>query len=37
MPKKLMSVLVWIHGGSFNVGSAYSDADTPGYIIEKVT
>lgn len=33
----LMPVLFWIHGGSFNIGSASSDLNRPDLIIEKVT
>lgn len=33
----LMPVLFWIHGGSFNVGSASSDLNRPDFILEKVT
>lgn len=33
----LMPVLFWIHGGSFNLGSANSDLNRPDFILEKVT
>lgn len=32
----LMPVMVWIHGGSYNTGSAGSDTNGPDYIVEKV-
>lgn len=33
----LLPVFFWVHGGSFNVGSAGSDINTPEYILEKVS
>lgn len=34
--ENLMPVLFWIHGGSFNIGSANSDLNRPDFILEKV-
>lgn len=32
----LLPVVLWIHGGSFNLGSSTSDTNGPDYLVEKV-